>query len=96
VSAAILRGVTPLFATSSHVASWPVTASMANGRRGSFVGQSSRTSREMARQKLTRLDVEVTGFAVPHSPASRSWQCGRITSPKKAIYATTYQKRASG
>jgi hypothetical protein len=33
--------------------SWPVTASMANGGRGSFVGESSRAFRELARQKLT-------------------------------------------
>jgi len=27
---------------------------------------------------MTRFDVELTGFAVPHNAASRSWQCGRI------------------
>jgi hypothetical protein len=32
---------------------WPVSASMANGRCGSFVEERSRAFREMARQKLT-------------------------------------------
>jgi hypothetical protein len=31
----------------------PLTASIADGRRGSFVGQSSRAFREVARQLLT-------------------------------------------
>jgi hypothetical protein len=54
-------------------------ASMENGQRGSFVGQSSRAFREIARQKLIdHLGHYAASFAVSHNTASQPCRCAKV------------------
>src|ERR1700733_7235956 len=54
------------FAAGACGRKWPLTASIADGRRGSFVGLSSRAFRGMAQQKLTHNGSGTAYIALLH------------------------------